>query len=224
MWPDNYFPDYGWPVRYWSVPNDWAAGQTNATRTRTLLQQRWAVTLINASGTRYALGRCDIDDSGGVSAIVVPDSVPNGTYDVEVRASGLAWEGLIQKTFSTVVIDRTGSEPIETGLPILTGLRYDYYEGWVRILWEGDIPPVSAGLVSAGLWLSAGVPNFSASPSVTLPLFSHQSTHCYLLRDGSFATYIGLAAIDGDGNQGSEQYIALPDLTLLCPPAALVED
>jgi len=253
MWPERYYPQRFWPGLHWPIPNNFVACLRRQIRTRRFLEQRWLITLINSSGTRYELGYTDIQDDGTASSIAVPDSVPDGIYDVEIKTTGLAWKELRQKNTATVVIDRTSSEPIVSGLPLLTNFRYDLHRGWLRLLWEGDVPLADSGLVSAGIWLTSGVPDFEEVPTVTLPLFSYQTSHQYIIRhsedpvdvveerywyknhwlnvywtlphwlDVSAFRYAGLAAISADGEQGPTQYITIPDRAVLAP-AVIVEE
>lgn len=250
MWPERIFPERHWPQKYWAIPNNYVRYLRSLVRTRRFLEERWFITLISSTGTRYELGYTDIEDDIA-SSIAVPGSIPDGTYTVEVKTTGLAWENLVQKKTATVTIDSGSSTPITDGLPLFTNFRYDIHEGWIRLLWDGDVPllELTAGSVSAGIWLSNGVPNFSTTPTVTIPLFSWQTEHQYLIRRNETAedklesmywlerfwiinhwveqhwlytrafNYAGLAAISSAGVQGPGQYISLPDRTVVIPSA-----
>ena len=252
MWPSLHFPTLHWPQRYWAIPNNFVMYMRRQVRTRQFLEQRWLVTLINAAGTRYELGYVDIEDDIP-SAISIPITVPDGTYDVEVKTWGLAWEGLVQKNTATVVVDRTSSEPITDGLPLFTNFSYDIYKEWIRLLWDGDVPLADSGLVSAGIWFTNGIPDFSTDPSVIIPLFSFQSEHVFIISEdedfldtteemhwltnywfqthwiqnywleNSAFRYAGLAAISAAGVVGAGQYIVLPDRSVAVP-ATVVEE
>jgi hypothetical protein len=216
-------------------------------RTRHLVPQRWNVQLVNAAGAAYDLGSVDI---ASAAAIAVPSSVPNGVYSVEITADGLAWRGVLQKSIGSLTIDSTASAPYSVDWPLFTDFSYEIENEWIKLKWNGDVPPELSGLVSAGLWLGYGVPDFAEDPSVTIPLFSHESEHVYFVQEdltwgsqfapyhwsaehwdahwnplhwpGAVATpYAGLAPVARDGTQGSGQYIALPNRVVLVPPAAI---
>ena len=158
-------------------------------RARHLVKSLWTVALVAGDGTEYSLGEHPIEDS---VTIPIPITVPDGEYDVRVITDGVAWRGLIQKTVGSILIARTDSVPVIAGLPLFKNLRYDIHNEWLRIKWNGDVPPELSGLVSAGLWFSVGAPDFASSePTVTIPLFSQHTEHVYIVnRNLAFdATY-----------------------------------
>ena len=216
MWPERHWPSRLFPTYHWPTPPGFVQYLRRIVRTRKLLEERWFVTLINAAGTRYELGWCDIE-ADTASALPIPVTVPDGSYDVEVLVNGLAWESLFQKNTASITIDRTSSIPVVASVPLFTNFTYDIFEGWVRLRWDGDVPLDQSGQVSAGIWLTAGVPNFATDPTVIVPLFSYNSSHTYLAEnDGSFA-YAGLAPMDVDDVVGTGQYIAIEDRTMVDP-------
>jgi len=252
MWPTQHFPARLWPKRHWAIPNNFVQYLLSRIRTRRLLAERWEVSLIDSAGTEYNLGFVDIT-AGSASEILIPPEVPDGTYTVRIWTWGLAWKQLEQKPIGTITIDRTSSTPILDGVPLLTNFRYDIHQGWLRLLWDGDVPLANSGLVSAGVWLTAGVPDFSSDPTVTVPLFSYNSTHQYIVRLASNPAdtlarrywtemfwldehwlrmhwlgvsgyaYAGLAAYNADGERGPGQYIAIPDRGTM-PPSVVIEE
>ena len=255
MFPERTYPDYHWPQRYWPNPSNLIEYLSTIIRTRRHREERWFVTLINSSGTRYELGWVDIV-KGGTASIGIGAGVPNGTYSIEVKSYGVSWEGLIQKNFGTVTVDTGSSTPVVDDLPIFTNFRYDIFEGWLRLLWDGDVPPsysLSAGVVSAGIWLTSGIPDFGASPTVTIPLFAYHTEHQYIIQlnedledvfeslywlEGFWLShwrenhwlshtafnYAGLAAINDDGDVGPGQYINLPDRSVLEPAVIVTQE
>jgi len=217
MWSINYWPENYWPGYYWPVTLSLVTGFSRVIRTRRFLKEGWEVTLVNSAGTRYSLGT--INQTSDERSLIIPVSVPDGTYSVEVITNGLAWDGLVQKNNGSITIDRTSSVPIDTGTPLLTDLRYDSYMGLLRLKWDGDVSPANSGIVSAGIWLSSSVPDFNTDPTYTIPLFSYQSEHFFLIDYDSLIGYAGIACIDEDSNQTSEQYISIPDRSVIAPSA-----
>lgn len=185
MFPTAYWTDYYWPSRYWPTAPGFLEKLTNPIRTRHLRKERWHAYLVDSSGTEYDLGWVDIPESGQAFPLTIPDDLADGTYRIKVETDGLGWTGLRAKSIGAVVIDSTASEPTTTVESILTDFRYDIHEGWLRLLWEGDVSPTDSGLVSAGIWLSNGVPDFGTDPDIILPLFSQQSTHQYIVEVAS---------------------------------------
>jgi hypothetical protein len=57
------------------------------------------------------------------------------------------------------------------------------------------VSPSDSGSVSAGIWLTEGIPDFSADPTFTIPLFSYQSTHSFLIETDTEAAYAGVACL-----------------------------
>ena len=159
-------------------------------RTRHFIPQRWNVVLVNAAGTRYDLGSVAI--AGSSASIIIPSSVPDGTYDVEITADGLAWRGVVQKGIGSVTIDSGTSVPEVVGLPLFTNFSYEIEDGWVKLKWNGDVPKELSGLVSAGLWFGYGIPDFTQAPSVTIPLFHYESEHQYIMKEQTKASVIGV--------------------------------
>src|SRR5690606_7631691 len=147
-------------------------------RSRNLLPEAWSVTLVDSIGARYEAGEIAI--GSGVVKLALPSGLPDGPYNIEITSTGLAWRHLVQKVVGSVTIDSVASEPVVVGWPLITNFRYDIYKGWIRLLWNGDVSPADSGVVSAGIWLGAGVPDFSCDPTVTVPLFSQHSEHFYI--------------------------------------------
>jgi len=162
-------------------------------RTRHFVPQRWNVVLVNAAGTRYDLGSVAI--AGSSASIIIPSSVPDGTYDVEITADGLAWRGVVQKGIGSVTIDSGTSVPEVVGLPLFTNFSYEIDSGWVKLKWNGDVPKELSGLVSAGLWFGYGIPDFTQAPSVTIPLFHYESQHQYIMKEQTKASVIGVSVL-----------------------------
>ena len=159
-------------------------------RTRHFVPQRWNVVLVNAAGTRYDLGSVPITDTS--ATILIPGSVPDGVYDVEITADGLAWRGVVQKGIGSVTIDSGTSVPEVVGLPLFTNFSYEIDSGWVKLKWNGDVPKELSGLVSAGLWFGYGIPDFTQAPSVTIPLFHYETQHQYIMKEQTKASVIGV--------------------------------
>jgi hypothetical protein len=200
-------------------------------RTRHLVPERWHVALVDSAGVRTELGYVPIDS---FSTLVIPHSVPDGVYNVEITADGLAWRGLVQKSPGAVTIDWSASAPGVVGLPLFKNLTYDIYQEWIRLKWDGDVPPELSGQVSAGIWIGFGVPDFATKePTVTIPLFSFESSHEYIIRGVSLdwddssnvgqSVYAGVAPIGRNGEIGAGLSIVLPDRRVSIPPAALEE-
>lgn len=244
--------EYGFPLRYWPEdhwpgPDLFLSSVTLRPLTRRVRAQRWAVHLRDSSGNLYAVG-VSLVNRGDTVRLPVPPGVPDGDYEVLVSPEGIAWGHTHQRPVGSVRLDRSGSEPIASVGAVFSKLRYDTDTGWLRLLWDGDVPDHLSGLVSAGIWLGDGVPDFAAdSPTVTIPLFTGYTTHSYILRvDGEGDSvyparaypgyhwpeywapatyewaYAGVAPIDADGNLGSGIYISLPDRSVT-DPAAVVE-
>ena len=183
MFPEYLYPDKHWPEFHWPIPNGFVEYFQFPITTRKFLKQKWSVTLINNVGTRYDLGSVDIEDDGSDSVIIIPGTVPNDTYQIEIETTGLAWETLIQKGFKSIVIDDTSSEPLVDTYPLITDFQYDIYQNWLRLLWNVDVEEsLIFGSVSAGLWFTLGVPDFGTDPDVIIPLFSYNTEHQYLIQ------------------------------------------
>ena len=136
MLPEYLYPERHWPDLHWPIPNDFVQFFRSAIRTRRLLEQKWFVTLIDSAGIRTELGYVNIEDGGSDSVIIIPGTVANGTYQVEIKTTGLAWKGLIQKNFKTIIIDDTSSEPILSTFPLITDFQYDIYHIENQLLME----------------------------------------------------------------------------------------
>jgi len=254
MLPEYLYPERHWPEFHWPIPNDFIEFFRSSIRTRRFLEQKWLVTLINSAGVRTELGYVNINDDGSDSVITIPGTVPNAVYQVEIKTTGLAWKGLIQKDFRSIEIDDTASEPLVDTYPLITDFEYDIYQNWLRLLWNVDVEEsLIFGSVSAGLWFTLGVPDFSTDPSVIIPLFPYNTKHQYLIQmdktqteiaqniywsDTYFITnywlnnywlkaasfqYAGIAIIDADNNVGPGQYITLPDRSVIVPTAVIEE-
>jgi len=249
MWPSFHFPSLLWPDLFWPIPNGWEEQSAAVLGGRALLREQWVVALVAEDGTEYELGTVDVRDGG---ALTIPASVPNGTYEVKVSAIGIGWRDLISKPTKTIKIDRTASEPITDALPVFSNLRYDIFQGWLRLLWDGDVPGDS-GMVSAGIWLSDEPIDFSVEPDVTIPLFPAHTTHSYLMRlsrdpaetrrgiywrsevfeihywptvywlSGSAILWAGVAPISPDGTVGDGVTVALPDRAVGVPISLIYE-
>ena len=221
MWPERYWPERYWPERYWPEINNFVAFRNTRINTKRLRAERWYTTLINSVGTRYPLGWVDVAGESSV-VISIPGSVPDGLYDIEVKTYGMAWEGLVQKNWGSVLLDSGASVIVSEGLPLLTNLRYDIDQGHIRLLWDGEVSPDDSGLVSAGIWLSNGVPDFGTDPTLTIPLFSFDTTHTYTLFEEVSYTHAGVAAIRGD-DTGDGSWILLPSRVITDPKAVVIE-
>ena len=183
MLPEYLYPERHWPDLHWPIPDDFIQFFRSDIRTRRFLKQKWFVTLIDSVGSRTELGYIDIESDGSDSVLTIPGTVANGTYQVEIKTTGLAWKSLIQKDFQTIIIDDTSSEPIVDTYPLITDFQYDIYQNWLRLLWNVDVEEsLIFGSVSAGLWFTLGVPDFGTDPDVIIPLFSYNTEHQYLIQ------------------------------------------
>jgi len=229
MWPSYHWPSYHWPERHWPLVPNHVEQVARSLRTRRLLDERWHVVLVDATGVRRGLGWMDVPTTAA-GTITVPAWIPDGLYDVEIETYGMAWSGLIQKNIGSILIDSGASERAEEGLPLLTNLRYDWNEGYIRLRWDGEVAPEDSGLVSTGIWLDNGVPNFGTDPTYTIPLFSNFTTHQYILFENQTYTHAGVAAIR-DSDTGDGAWILLPTLaeddagavTVVNPSTVIVE-
>jgi len=210
MWPTNY-----WPARYWSL-NHWPVLSGRVTQSNVPINNRlfvdrfWTVSLINSDGDEYELGTVAM--GADTLSIEIPGTVPNGTYEVKVVATGLAWEGLIQKSPGTIKIDREASVQVESVITEIRNLRYTIEYGRLVLRWDSVVSVADSGLVSAGIWLTEGVPDFEVDTSTHIvPLFSFQTENTFRLSGEDVANYAGVAVIgENDVIMGDGSYIALP--------------
>lgn len=225
MFPTHIDPQRHYPAFHFPLAVAIASRILINFRTRRLLRGRWNVVLESSAGTEYDLGIAYIPVSG-FGSVKIPASVPDGSYKIKITTTGDGWRDQVSRSSSGLVIDRSSSSPIQIGMPLLSNFRYELDENHLTLLWDGDVSESDSGLVSAGIWLSDGAPDFGSAPSVTVPLFSENSTHRYEVGvglgmdgfdTGNDYTHAGLAPYSATGARGGTSTITLPDLKVLRP-------